>query len=142
MVEKLFCIVLSFLSTIGVICTGFIPHDCPSSSGDVFFTNVSTMKGSFAKISHDGKHIQMNSVPLMHVSDSETISYEVKNTSGKNQDVSVYVKGEDNDVFSIVATPLEVVPDGSKAVGTITITLKKAVVEDVSIPFEVELMSQ
>ena len=142
MVEKLFCILGGLLSILGVFVSSHREELYTSTyysmqQKDVSFRSASTQNGTKT---HFTRHtIYLDSVNLKKIYSSEVITYEVVNPTANDVSFEILINGEENfqdEYFDITCSEL-VVPARSKSTGTITITLKKSVVDDYSLPFEI-----
>ncbi len=142
MVEKLFCILGGLLSILGVFVSSHREELYTSTyysmqQKDVSFRSASTQNGT--KVHFTRHTIYLDSVNLKKVYSSEVITYEVVNPTMNDVSFEILINGEENfqdEYFDITCSEL-IVPAGSKSTGTITITLKKSVVDDYSLPFEI-----
>ena len=142
MVEKLFCILGGLLSILGVFVSSHREELYTSTyysmqQKDVSFRSVSTQNGT--KVHFTRHTIYLDSVNLKKIYSSEVITYEVMNPTMNDVSFEILINGEENfqdEYFDITCSEL-IVPARSKSTGTITITLKKSVVDDYSLPFEI-----
>ena len=142
MVEKLFCILGGLLSIFGAIVSSHREDLFTSSyyaveQNDIVFTSARSQNGT--KLHFTKHQIQMDSIQLKKVHSQEVLSYEVSNPTSKDVSFDVIINGEeyfDDEFFDITCSSITV-PARGKAQGTITITLKKSVVEDYSLPFTI-----
>lgn len=110
---------------------------------DVVFTDVSSSNGSQVSVTPSGRGLELNSISLSKVGEMEVIRYTVLNNSySYDVDVEVLVNGEkiyNNEFFTIEASSIGELNHGSTTTGEIKITLKKAALESISVPFNVEM---
>lgn len=108
---------------------------------DVYFQNVSTENGSVVEIQKDRRGIDLQSISLDHVGDYEVITYEIYNNSfSYDAKVNVTVNGVQNyqnDFITIDCSDIQNVHSGESQVGTIRVELKKAAIEPINIPFDI-----
>lgn len=150
MFERFICLAVSVLSIFSVFYSSKnmeICHDArvvaTSNYVDVYFEDVSSLHGTEVTLSENRKSIVISNLVLQNVGDYEVIQYDVRNNSySMDVDVSVLVNGVSNyqdDYFTITTTSLGDISSGDVSQGEIRITLNKAVLEDVQVPFEVQL---
>ena len=143
MVEKLFCILGGFLSIFGAFVSTyredlFTSVSTVTQQEELVFTNVSTRNGTRASFTTHS--IVLDSINLKKASSSEVITYEMKNPTSKDLRIKILINGKevlDDEYFDITCSPISTVKAREKVSGTITITLKKSVVEDYSLPFKI-----
>ena len=152
MLEKIGCILVSIVSLISIFYASFDKNEIKTDLStvsmanyiDVYFTSVSSKNGSLVSISSNKKGIKIDSIVLEHVGDSEVINYSIYNNSfDRDVNVSVLVNGVknyQNDYFKITCSNGEDISSGGTINGSIEVTLIKASLEDIEIPFNVELV--
>lgn len=150
MFERLVCIFVAIISLFSVFYSSKnmeiysdVRAVATSNYVDVYFNSVSATNGSDVTLSQNNKSIVINSINLSKSGDYELIEYEVFNNSfSRDLNVNVIVNGveEYNDeYFTITCSDLGEIKSAGTKTGIIKIELKNEVLENVSIPFEVEL---
>lgn len=154
MFERGLCIFVACLSLIGVAFTSKHIHMedgvqatfGTSNYMDVYFKDVSSSNGSNVSLTDSRRSFNLDSISLSKVGETEVIRYELYNNSySYNVDVDVMINGEnryENEFFIMETSAPMVLKSGQSAVGEIRVTLKKAVLDSVSVPFDVELVMQ
>lgn len=105
---------------------------------DVYFSSVSSLNGTDVKLSSDGSTLDFGTIMLNNVGDKEVITYELVNGKTK-YDISADVLINDvqiynNDYFNVECSDIGVIKKGESKFGTITISLKKNALDDVTLP--------
>lgn len=150
MFERLVCIFVTIISLFSVFYSSKnieIYNDvrtvATSNYVDVYFNDVNTVNGSLVALSQNKKSILINNINLNKAGDYELIEYEVFNNSySYDVTVEVFVNGVkeySDEYFIITCSDALDINSAETKNGTIKIELKKAVIEDINVPFEVTL---
>lgn len=150
MFERIICLFVAVLSIFSVFYSSQhmeiysdVSYIAKANYVDVYFTDVKSIHGSEVTLTSNHKKIQVDSMMLENVGDSEVIQYEVFNNSiSYDVDVEVYVNGVreyDSQFFHISTSDIGTLSSGEAKSGSITITYQKASIDGVELPFEVEL---